>query len=434
MDPKEMSALSRSPLLQAVGSELFGMLADSATVHDYRRGEMVFWQGDLADSLFVVLSGCVKLCRETASHDHEVIGLLTPGQIYFEPSMFTGGRHCVIAEAVAGARVARLDAEALRAAVLRRPELAFDLFALSSDANRALVEQVEQLKTRTVPQRIAALLLRQAEMTGGEGAFTLPFSKTLIARFVGAKLESFSRSLAPLAEQGVEIQNDRVAIADIDRLARYAGAPTGEKPHERKPILTRFASMARRRRFDEGLVRSWRKAESAGAPISLLLIDVAPDRRAAESGLGECERGMLAAVGDSLAREADRGGRFMVHYGDEIFAVAAPKTDHGDAIALAQRLVALLENDRRAAFSDASVVAAVGSATIVPTARDHIEKIVCYADIALYRAKTKGRGQICRFHDDASCATARVSPSGGARIPVIESPHCASCRKDAPGC
>jgi diguanylate cyclase (GGDEF)-like protein len=434
MDPGDESALLRSPLFQAIGPDLWALLAESGSVHDYGRGEMVFWQGDPADSLFFVLSGCVKLCRETASHDHEVIGVLTAGQIYFEPSMFAAGRHFVIAEAVSFARVVRLDAEVLRAAVLRRPRLAFDLFAISSNASTALVEQVEQLKTRSVPQRIAAFLLGQAELTGEPESFALPFSKTLIARLIGAKLESFSRSLGQLSEHGVEVKNDRVTIQDVDRLADYVRGPIGARQHDRRPILTRFASMGKRRRFDDGLVRVWRKAQSAGAPTSLLLIDVGHHGRPAETRLGEGDRALLAAVGDTVSREADRDGRFMVHYGDDIFAVAAPRTDHGEATALAERLVTILESGaiRRPADAESSIVAAIGTATIVPTTQDRIEKLVCFADIGLYRARTLGRGRICRFHDNASCETAKHCPSGGARIPIIESPHCAECRRDAP--
>jgi diguanylate cyclase (GGDEF)-like protein len=333
----------------------------------------------------------------------------------------------VIAEAVSSARVARLDAQTLRTTILRRPELAVTLLNLSSAANKGLVEQVEQLKTRSVPQRIAGFLLQQAELTGEPKNFSLPFSKTLIARFVGAKLESFSRSLTHLADQGVQVVNDRVTIQDVERLARFVHGSAGDAPHDRRPILTRFASMGRRRKFDDGLVRSWRKAESAGAPISLLLIDVGQGRASTEA-----DRGLLVAAGDTIAREADRDGKFMVHFGGDIFAVAAPKADRGDALRLAERLATLLENDSRRADS---VIAAIGSATIFPTAEDHIEKIVCFADIALHQAKTLGRGQIRDFFDgDPRCEVARKSPSGGARIPVIESSHCAVCRKDAPCC
>lgn len=428
MESRELSAALRSPLFQLLGPDLSSLLAASGSVRDYRRGEMIFWQGEAADALYVVLSGCLKLCRETASHEHEVIGLLSALQVYFEPSMFGDGHHHVIAEAVSSARVARLDAPTLRHAILRRPELAFTLLNLSSAANKGLVEQIEQLKTRSVPQRIAGFLLQQAELTGEAKNFALPFSKTLIARFVGAKLESFSRSLVHLADQGVQIVNDRVTIKDLDRLARFVQGVAADAPHDRRPILTRFASMGRRRKFDDGLVRSWRKAESVGAPISLLLIDVGQGRDATEA-----DRGLLVAVGDTIAREADRGGKFMVHYGGDIFAVAAPKADRGDALRLAEKLATLVEHESRRA--EGSVVAAIGAATIFPKADDHIEKIVCFADIALYQAKVQGRGQIGYFFDgDPGCQIARQSPSGGARIPVIESAHCATCRKDAPCC
>jgi len=426
MGQKETGALLRSPMFQMVGAGLTDLLAERGDVRDYRRGEMVFWQGEPAESLLAVVSGCIKLCRETGGHEHEVIGVLIPGQIYFESSMFSRGRHHVIAEAVSIARVVRLDAAVLRAAIAERPGLAFELMRLSSVANQRLVEQIEQLKTRSVPQRIGAFLLGQAERAGDASAFTLPFSKTLIARFVGAKLESFSRALTPLAEQGVEIANDRVRIADVERLARFVDGAPGDKPHDRRPILSRFASMGKRQKFNDGLVRSWRKAQSDGAPISLLLIDVGQTRS------NPNDRGLLAAVGDNIAREADRHGRFMVHYEDDIFALAAPKTDDGDAMRLAARLAGQLEADASRLAAHASVVAAIGAATLVPTEQDRIEKIVCYADIALYRAKTLGRGQICSFEDDASCATARKSPSGGLRIPVIESSDCANCRKSAP--
>ncbi len=279
-----------------------------------------------------------------------------------------------------------------------------------------------------MPQRIAGFLLQQAELTGEPHNFSLPFSKTLIARFVGAKLESFSRSLVHLADQGVRIVNDRVTIQDIDRLARFVDGAAGDAPHDRRPILTRFASMGRRRKFDDGLVRSWRKAESAGAPISLLLIDVGQGRASSEA-----DRGLLVAVGDTIAREADRDGKFMVHYGGDIFASPRRRPTGAMRCGSPKRLAAMLENDSRRA--EASVIAAIGSATIFPTADDHIEKIVCFADIALHRPRrwVAARSAISSMAIPAARSRDK-SPSGGARIPVIESSHCAACRKDAPCC
>jgi diguanylate cyclase (GGDEF)-like protein len=433
MDARDQSALLRSPLFRAMGADLLLSLSTAASVRDYQGGEILFAQGDAADALFVVVDGCVKLVRGTGSHERAVLSVLTPGQAYFEPSIFSSGPHLATAEAVSFARAARFDGTAIREAMAQKPSIALDLFALCSDAHKNLAEQVEQLKTHSVSQRVAAFLLEQSRSATEGATVTLPYSKTLIAMRVGATSESFSRSLVQLREHGVEIDRDRMTILDVARLRRFIEAPFGENPREKKQVPTRFSSLWKRRKFDEGLVRSWRKAVAASEPISLLLVDVGHDRSSAAAGFSPADRALLAAVGDDISREADSAGKFMVHYNGKIFAVAAPGADQGGARTLAEKLLTLIERHaiRRGEATEASAIAAIGAATIVPSARDRIEKIVCYADIALHRAKALGRGHICSFDDDPSCETAKRSPSGGARIPVIESSHCAECRRDA---
>jgi diguanylate cyclase (GGDEF)-like protein len=433
MDATDQATLLQSPLFMAMGADVLASLARFVSVREYQVGETLFAQGETADALFVVADGCVKLRRETGSHGQAALSVLTAGQVYFEPSMFSAGSHLATAEAVSVARVVRFDGIALRAAMTVKPDLAFGLFALCSDARKNLAEQIEQLKTHSVSQRVAAFFLEQINAASDEANFTLPYSKALIAMLVGATSESFSRSVVQLRQHGVEIDRERVTIQDIERLRRYVEAPFGESAKERKQIPTRYASLWKRRKFDERLVRSWRTALTASEPISLLLIDVGDGQASPAADPAPVDRKFLAAVSDDIFREADRDGKLMVHYNGEIFAVAAPGADHGDAMALGKKLLSNIETNAilRGVETGASRIAAIGAATIVPSPRDRIEKIVCYADIALYRAKARGRGVVCSFHDDPSCESAKRSPSGGARIPVIDSPHCSICRRDA---
>jgi diguanylate cyclase (GGDEF)-like protein len=410
------------------------MLAQSKSARDYGRGELVFQQGQVAESLFVVIKGSVKIYREHENGAQVVVAILGAGETYFEPAMFVEGEYCSSAETASPARVMRLAASALRRAVLQQPRLAFDLFAASSLEIKQLVEQVEQIRTLTLPQRIADFFLQQVSDTSGSARFTLPYSKALIASLLGTKPEVFSRSLVLLRDQGVRVDREVVKIRDVAELARFSGVSSQEQTGSRTLLPSPFALLAKRRSFDDALVSEWRASLNSRTPISMLLIDVGHPLEHGSKTLPPHDGRFLSDIGKVISLDGHRDGRFMVHYGDEIFAVAAPATDRDDAKRLGEKIRTTIEKSeiRRGAGAAAPfVAAAVGTATIVPTEQDRIEKIVCYADIALYRAKTLGRRLVCSFHDDPSCETAKCSPSGGLTIPTIKSGQCAICRAGA---
>jgi diguanylate cyclase (GGDEF)-like protein len=434
MDVNDWSVLMRAAPFKSMGPDAARLLAQIHSVRNYERGDQIFRQDDVAASLFVVIKGFVKLYRNHESGT-VVISTLTAGDVYFEPSMFVDGGYCASAEVVAPARVMSLAASGLRSAIMQQPQLAFDFFAASSSDMKRLVDQVDQVRTLSVTQRIADFFLRQASATSGSATFALPYSKTLIASLVGTKPECFSRSLVELREQGVKVARNIVTVEDVGKLAIYAGAVSNGEWDGGASLPTPFASLAKRRLFDGRLVKEWRKSVDSGAPISLLLIDVGRDTRSGESFLPKHNRSLLTALSNVIAQDGDRYGRFMVHYSDEVFAVAAPTTDRQGAASLGEKIRSAIEASTIGGGPDVaapSVATAIGTATIVPTERDRIEKIVCYADIALYRAKALGRNLVCSFHDDPSCETAKSSPSGGVPIPAIKSPLCAECRAAAP--
>jgi diguanylate cyclase (GGDEF)-like protein len=433
MDVNDWSVLMRAAPFKSMGPDLTRMIAQVHSVRNYERGDQIFRQDDLAEQLFVVVKGYVKLCREHENGGQVVISTLMAGDVFFEPSMFMHGCYCASAEAVSPARVMSVAASSLRRAIMQQPQLAFDFFATSSNDIKRLVDQVDQVRTLLVTQRIADFFLRQTAAASGSATFSLPFSKTLISSLVGTKPECFSRSLVELREQGVKVVRDIVTIEDVCKLAIFAGAPSNDE--DKASLPSPFASLAKRRVFDGRLVKEWRKSLNSGAPLSLLLIDVGHDRRNGDHFVPNHDRGVLTALSNVIALDGDQHGRFMVHYSDEVFAVAAPTTDHHGAATLGEKIRTAIETTAIHAGPDVAVPAvatAIGTATIVPTPHDRIEKIVCYADIALYRAKALGRNLVCSFHDDPSCETAKGSPSGGVLIPAIKSSQCAECRSAAP--
>jgi len=57
--------------------------------------------------------------------------------------------------------------------------------------------------------------------------FRLPYSKSLIASYLGIKPESFSRALILLKEEGISLANKTINLESGDELCKYCDKVTG---------------------------------------------------------------------------------------------------------------------------------------------------------------------------------------------------------------
>ena len=83
------------------------------------------------------------------------------------------------------------------------------------------VHHIEQLQVLSTAQRVGDFLLRFCPPGPGNAVFELPFDKSLIARRLGMKPETFSRALAKLRAVGIETHGATVSVEDLERLRAY---------------------------------------------------------------------------------------------------------------------------------------------------------------------------------------------------------------------
>ena len=225
-----------APLFKAMGPDIARAMIQNHAPRTYARGEQVFQQGDPADGFFVILDGWAKLYRQREDGEEVVVAIFSKGETFAEVAMFLGGRYPASCEAVSPARILKIDAASLRRAVLAQPQLAFDMLAAASLRLRQLVDEIEQLKAQSAPQRIADFFLKLAGGDSGPAEIALPYEKSLIANRLGMKPESFSRALGKLGEHGVTVERESVRIRDLARLAAFVeGNGTGPFPRRSAP-------------------------------------------------------------------------------------------------------------------------------------------------------------------------------------------------------
>lgn len=221
MDPEDWQVLRSTPLFGTIPKDVTRSLVGTSGPRLYEKGALLFQQGDPANAFYVILEGWVKIARLTPDGGEAVVGMFRRGETFAEAAMFLGGRYPANAEVAAPSRVLKIDGENLRRTIRENPDLALCMLASASHHLKFLVEQIEQIKLLSAPQRIADFLIQQCRTRRGSCVVVLPYEKALIASRLGMKPESFSRAIGRLRKIGVSVDHEYVSIADVGALIAF---------------------------------------------------------------------------------------------------------------------------------------------------------------------------------------------------------------------
>jgi len=217
----------KAPLFSALDEETAGRLADSMTPHQLARGEVVFREGDPGDSLYVVISGKVKLSRTSGDGRENLLQVLGPGEMFGELSLFDPGPRLSTAYVVSTADFISLGNDALRLFLADHPEVAMQMLAGLAHRLRRTNEGISDLVFTDVPGRVAKALLDLAERFGRRAEHGLLVAHELtqeeLAQLVGASRETVNKALADFAHRGwIGLGAKSVTLLDVGRLLRRA--------------------------------------------------------------------------------------------------------------------------------------------------------------------------------------------------------------------
>ncbi len=227
LTPAQRQIACQSRLLSGLPDDLSTMLLDAARLRRFRRGQPIFHHGDTAQFIHIVISGWVKLYRIAPNGAEAVVGVMTKGQSFGEPIALRRATYPVSADATTECELLAVPAQAFLDLLQSRPEAAISILSATFLHLQGLVEQIEQLKARSGPQRVAEFLLDLCPPDTESAAVVLPYDKLLIAGRLGMKPESLSRAFVRLRDHGVRISQSNAVIASTSRLRDLAHADAG---------------------------------------------------------------------------------------------------------------------------------------------------------------------------------------------------------------
>jgi CRP/FNR family cyclic AMP-dependent transcriptional regulator len=228
-----MSTVDESVRLLAA-TEVFGdvepreleEVAKVAVPRHWDRGEVIFREGDVGDTCYLLRSGAILLTREHQDGRMVALAELRAGMLFGELAMFRGERRSATAVVVEPASALALLATDMQRLIRRNPDLALKLLANLAERVSRTNERLLQQSFQTVAGRVASALLSQTTTRQADGApdsdVLIRSTQAEIAHLAGTSRESCSRFLATLERAGiVTLGRGKVTVHDPARLRNY---------------------------------------------------------------------------------------------------------------------------------------------------------------------------------------------------------------------
>lgn len=199
----------------------------NAVPNTYGKNRMLFTQDEPAKYVFLILDGWVKVYRETVDGDDAVMRVDSVGETIGISALYGDRTYIASAEAESDVRLLPVSTKSLALWAQEIPQLSVNLMTGMSRAMRELANDLEKMKCRSASLRLIDFLLQHCSVEHGPAVISLPYGKSLIARQLGMRPESFSRVLAQLVSRGVKVTRERVQISDVGTLHSLANGEPG---------------------------------------------------------------------------------------------------------------------------------------------------------------------------------------------------------------
>lgn len=200
-------------------------LAASALCFDYRRRRFIYRADDVADSLYVIARGRVKLCRvEPITNREAVIDILSAGALFGESALYGTGTRENCAIAYENARLLRIPVGEFQRGMAEDRALYDYTFRLIGQRRAHAERRVTDFALDAIPARLDKLLVEYSDRYGVhdvEGVLIdIPLPHREIASIVGSTRESVTVRLNAMRREGIiDFVNRKILIKRPKALA-----------------------------------------------------------------------------------------------------------------------------------------------------------------------------------------------------------------------
>ena len=196
--------LNECPLFFGIAEHELPLLLErlEAVVVSFRKKATIFWEGQNADTVGIIRSGCVHIVREDCGGNRSVIAQLEAPQLFGEAFAFAGIQKMPVSViAASNSEVILISAQKILSASREDTRIIQNLLHMIAEKNLLLREKVDYMSIRTTKEKLMAYLSAQAREQGSR-SFTIPYDRQTLADYLGVERSAMSAELGKLRAEG----------------------------------------------------------------------------------------------------------------------------------------------------------------------------------------------------------------------------------------
>jgi CRP/FNR family cyclic AMP-dependent transcriptional regulator len=209
---KMMGDTPSAAQLQGIADTFVRQLAALGRLRSYPKNTVFITEGDSSDSVFVVLTGKVKVFISDTEGHEMILDTQGPGEYVGEMAL-DGKPRSASVMTIEPSTFSVVAREPIREAIRHNPDFALDMISKIIDRARLATNSVKDLALLDVYGRVARLLLNMSVEKAGKLIIPDKLTQQEIAERVGASRDMVSRIFRDLTAGGyITVENRFITI------------------------------------------------------------------------------------------------------------------------------------------------------------------------------------------------------------------------------
>lgn len=192
------------------------------TMSTCQSGKIFYMPEDTGEVLFLLKKGRVQLYRIAPNGKKLVVATLGPGAIFGEMSLVGQGMHNTFAEAVDECVLCVMSRSDVERLMQEKPDVAFRFVEALGNRLTHLESRLEEIAFKSIPARLANLLLELAQDQDRDGRVT-GYTHQDFSEILGTYRETITQTLNDFKGDGlIDIGRKQVVLRDREKLQLLA--------------------------------------------------------------------------------------------------------------------------------------------------------------------------------------------------------------------